>query len=113
MPSSTSISTTSASSFEAIQWAAVAPTFPPPTIVTFLRMKSFLLNGNFLAAVHHVVNKAVGKLAGFHFGSAGHEALEILSYFLLLNRGFQRSLDHARRFTPSQKIEHHHAGEDH
>src|SRR3984885_11603205 len=37
-PSMMSIRTTSASSFEAIQWAAVAPTFPEPTMVTFLRM---------------------------------------------------------------------------
>src|SRR6202020_2368690 len=38
-----SMRTTSASSLDAIQWAAVAPTFPEPTMVTFLRMnESFL-----------------------------------------------------------------------
>src|SRR5216684_4666681 len=37
-PSIMSMSTTSASSLAAIQWAAVAPTLPEPTIVTFLRM---------------------------------------------------------------------------
>src|SRR6185503_10383728 len=39
-PSMMSIRTTSASSFDAIQWAAVAPTFPDPTMLTFLRMIS-------------------------------------------------------------------------
>src|SRR5579863_6495186 len=42
-PSTTSINTTSASSLEAIQWAAVAPTLPAPTIETFLRMIPVLL----------------------------------------------------------------------
>src|ERR1035437_6121206 len=37
-PSMMSISTTSASSFDASQCAAVAPTLPEPTTVTFLRM---------------------------------------------------------------------------
>ena len=37
-PSMMSISTTSASSAAAIQCAAVAPTLPEPTTVTFLRM---------------------------------------------------------------------------
>src|SRR5258708_13083369 len=37
-PSMMSMRTTSASSLEAIQWAAVAPTLPEPTMVTFLRM---------------------------------------------------------------------------
>src|SRR5215469_262651 len=37
-PSMMSMSTTSASSLDAIQWAAVAPTLPEPTILTFLRM---------------------------------------------------------------------------
>src|SRR5580700_8773412 len=41
-PSMMSMRTTSASSLEAIQWAAVAPTFPEPTIVTFFRMKRVL-----------------------------------------------------------------------
>src|SRR6185312_3908829 len=43
MPSRTSIKTTLASSFEAIQCAVVAPTLPAPTIVTFLRMNSLPL----------------------------------------------------------------------
>src|SRR5262252_2709740 len=38
-PSIMSMRTTSPSSFEAIQCAAVAPTFPEPTIVTFLRIE--------------------------------------------------------------------------
>src|ERR1700747_2905296 len=40
-PSMMSMRTTSASSLEVIQWAAVAPTLPEPTMVTFLRMASF------------------------------------------------------------------------
>src|ERR1700751_3967416 len=37
-PSMMSIKTTSASSFDAIQCAAVAPTLPEPTMLTFFRM---------------------------------------------------------------------------
>src|SRR5580700_10415311 len=40
-PSMISIRTTSANSLAAIQCAAVAPTFPEPTTVTFLRISSF------------------------------------------------------------------------
>src|ERR1700689_3566654 len=38
MPSTTSINTTSANSFDAIQCAAVAPTLPAPTMLTFFCM---------------------------------------------------------------------------
>src|SRR5882724_2537931 len=47
-PSIMSMRTTSASSLEAIQWAAVAPTLPEPTIVTFLRMISSFVDENIL-----------------------------------------------------------------
>src|ERR1700738_2339061 len=43
-PSTTSIKTTSANSFDAIQCAAVAPTLPAPTMLTFFRIRILLEN---------------------------------------------------------------------
>src|SRR6185437_10994624 len=94
-PSRTSISTTLASSFDAIQWAAVAPTLPAPTIVTFLRMEILpvyeqnCLDCGFLAPVHHVVNHVSGKLTGLYLGSARHLALKIVRDKLLRDGGFE------------------------
>src|SRR2546427_5950795 len=106
-----SMSTTSASSLEAIQWAAVAPTFPDPTTVTFLRMDILSLNnrkslpqgaqrtqGNPLLRrcryrCAHVFDYVAGKFAGFYFGRAFHQALEVVGHFLLLDSAFQRLLD--------------------
>src|SRR5579864_7083965 len=111
-PSMMSMSTTSASSLEAIQWAAVAPTFPEPTIVTFFRMNEFLLDE--LSAVSyqlsaafetcpravglsancqvlnqhfrsHVLDDVAAELAGLYFGCPFHQALEIIGDFLLFD----------------------------
>src|SRR5579863_5835801 len=118
-PSTMSIRTTSASSFEAIQWAAVAPTFPEPTIVTFLRMSSFLLRTIFNHRGHrvsdhqlliyvlvelsvgcapvcrgvHILDNAVGELAGLDLGRIFHEPFEVVGDFLLLDRAFHAVLD--------------------
>src|SRR5208283_536708 len=88
-PSMMSMSTTSANSFDAIQWAAVAPTFPEPTTVTLLRMissrsktfttkntkehegksKPFLIGGY---GYVHVFDHTGGELAGSYFLGAFH-----------------------------------------
>src|SRR3981081_488024 len=60
----------------------------------------------------HVVDHASGKLAGFHFGGAFHQALEVVGYFLLLDGALQALLDQIGGFGPSQMAEHHHARED-
>src|SRR5215472_4885782 len=93
MPSRTSIRTTFASSLEEIQWAAVAPTLPAPTMVTFLRMKkssrrNVSAGGRALAPVHHVINDVCGKFAGFHLSRARHQPLEVIGDELLLNGCF-------------------------
>src|SRR6202158_4937887 len=134
-PSMISISTTPASSLPAIQWAAVAPTLPEPTIVTFLRM-----NGPFLKSLTtkdtkatkeilrvpscpwwlmpsvcsgqysraHIFDDEIRELAGLHFGGAFHQALKVVSDFFLLNGAFQPALHQVRRFLPSQETKHHH-----
>src|SRR5579864_3232670 len=102
IPSNTSISTTSASSLAAIQWAVVAPTFPAPTIVTFLRILSL-----------HRLNHAGRELAGLHLGGALHLPFEIVGYILLLNRRLHRILNQAGCLAPIQKTEHHDPGEHH
>src|ERR1700746_917852 len=100
-PSMMSMRTTSASSLEAIQWAAVAPTLPEPTMLTFLRMISFRDKSKSKALPQrncefknlgdplcplwlmglccrqnysrHVFDNAVGKFAGADFGCAFHQ----------------------------------------
>src|SRR5438270_6434827 len=92
-PSTMSMRTTSASSLEAIQCAAVAPTLPEPTMETFFRMPSPLifaeLSGFYFAAARramffrrgpqgHVFDHVVRELAGLHFLRARHLPLEII-----------------------------------
>src|ERR1700679_3567485 len=81
IPSATSIRPTSASSLAAIQCAAVAPTFPAPTMVTFLRMSLlsvFALRVAAGACSLHVVDHSRGKLTGLHLGRALHLAFEVV-----------------------------------
>src|SRR6516164_4535170 len=104
-PSMTSTSTTLASSLPAIQWAAVAPTLPAPTMVTFLRMEVLSnLFGCRLLSVNHVVNHVRSELAGFDFGRARHQPLEIIGDEFLLNGGLHRALDQARGFAPAEVV---------
>src|SRR6266581_5641924 len=140
-PSMMSMSTTSASSLEAIQWAAVAPTFPEPTMVTFLRMRmspfenrittkgtkvhegipicpgSPLCPSWFKRLLHQhacaqVFDHVAGEFAGLYLGGAGHQALEIVGHFLLLDRALHALLDQVPRFIPTEVTKHHDAGQD-
>src|SRR5260370_30206588 len=107
------MSTTLASSFDAIQWAVVAPTLPAPTIVTFLRMASpGWLNGRFLPPIHHVANNVRGKFAGLDLGGAGHEPLEIVSDKFLEYGCLHRGFDQPRGLAPAHVVEHHDAGKN-
>src|SRR5271168_4133719 len=105
-----STSTTSASSFAAIQCAAVAPTFPAPTIVTFFRI--FLLQSGrsrcFVPkarpagrAVLHIADHAAREFARLRLGRTGHLALKIVRDILLLDGLLQRTLDQLRRLVPT------------
>src|SRR4030081_2842638 len=60
----------------------------------------------------HVVDHARSKLAGFHFGGAFHQALEIVGYFFLFDGALQALLDQIGSFSPSKMPEHHGAGEN-
>src|SRR6266849_8934277 len=60
----------------------------------------------------HVVDHARGKFAGFHFGGAFHEALEIIGYFFLFDGALQALLDQIGSFGPSEMAEHHDAGQN-
>src|ERR1019366_4910279 len=57
----------------------------------------------------HDFDHASGKLAGLHFGGARHQALEIVSYFFLLDGALQALLDQIGGFGPSEEAEHHDA----
>src|SRR3954471_14490930 len=90
-PSTMSISTTSASSLLAIQWAAVAPTFPEPTIETFLRMNSpqvklqecvWPLSRRKLCLVH-VADDGGPELACLYLLRAFHLAGKVIGHDLL------------------------------
>src|SRR6478609_858289 len=111
IPSATSIRTTSASSLAAIQCAAVAPTFPAPTMVTFLRM-SLLSCSPSAANLLHVFDHSRGELARLHFGGTLHLALEVIGDELLLDSLLHGRFDELRGLTPAEKFEHHDAGED-
>src|SRR5581483_3258 len=114
-PSMMSMRTTSASSFDAIQWAAVAPTFPDPTMLTFFRMISFqstqlqrarrhtkkkynrkyfvrlrVLRGSCLRRRHHsgahILDNCIPEFAGADLGGALHQTLEVVGNRLLFDR---------------------------
>src|SRR6476660_6308196 len=139
-PSTMSINTTSASSLEAIQWAAVAPTFPEPTIVTFFRMNESSLESLSalgcqpsakskssiktrckvvpFAGLHqysrsHVVDDMAGKLASLDLPGAFHQALEVVGHQFLVDRAFHAALDQVGCFVPAQEPKHHHARQNH
>ena len=54
-----------------------------------------------------------GELAGFDFGGAGHQALEVVGDFLLLDGALHALFDQVGGFVPAEVAEHHDAGEDH
>src|ERR1700686_736653 len=60
----------------------------------------------------HVLDHERGKLAGFYFGGAFHQALEIVGYFLLFDGALQALLDQVGSFGPSEMAEHHNAREN-
>src|SRR6266850_6016704 len=104
-----SMSTTSASSLEAIQWAAVAPTFPEPTTVTFLRMRVLSITDQILYhgehggtpglfrcrryCCAHVLDDVAVEFTGFDLLGPFHQALEVISHSLLLDGALQALLD--------------------
>src|SRR5215469_8362226 len=130
-PSMMSMSTTSHNSLAAIQCAAVAPTLPEPTTVTFLRMMTSLRNyielsnfrrfsklirdllGGQLDNGLHVVDHVGGELAGLHFGGSFQHAFEVVRDLLLQNGLLHRALNQSCSLMPAHKVKHHYARQDH
>src|SRR5207248_7612374 len=126
-PSMMSMRTTSQSSLAAIQCAAVAPTLPEPTTVTFFLINDPLRRGQAVststyapslrrggrATCVHVLNDVIGEFAGAYLRGAFHQPLKIIGNPFLLNGVLYGIFDQTRRFLPANEFKHHHAGEDH
>src|ERR1700753_2287538 len=96
-PSRISVNTTSASSMSTMRCAVVEPTNPPPTTVTFFRLILISVNSvlsalnsfrffypaNLLRDGHalHIFDDRGGECRRANFGSAGHQAFEIIGDF--------------------------------
>src|SRR5580698_7141921 len=131
-PSRISVNTTSANSRSTMRCAVVEPTNPPPTTVTFFllilisvnsvlsALNSFLLfhstridRAELLCDCHtlHVFDDRGCECRSADFGCARHEAFEVVSDFLLLNRARDAVFDQLSRFFPAKEFEHHRARE--
>src|SRR2546428_10106623 len=73
MPSTTSTSTTSPSSFSTAYWATLAPTLPAPTTVIFARA---VIRFSSRLQDRHVLDDLAAELRALHFLGAFHEAGE-------------------------------------
>src|ERR1700735_2245083 len=122
-PSITSSSTTSANSFAAIQCAAVAPTLPEPTTVTFFRIPSLpskklvsliiRLHPRKSAVDLHVFNHPRSKFARLSLRRALHSALEVICDELLRHRLLHRAFNQSRCLSPTQKVKKQYARQHH
>src|SRR5438552_4728437 len=109
MPSTTSTSTTSPSSFSTTYWATLAPTVPSPTTVIFARAVirfSSRLQGR------HVLDDLAAELRALHFLGAFHEAGEVVGDDLRLDGLLESGHEAVGRIRPPQVTEHHLARED-
>src|SRR5438876_2522620 len=109
MPSTTSTSTTSPSSFSTTYWATLAPTLPAPTTVIFARAVSRFssrLQGR------HVLDDLAAELRALHFLGAFHEAGEVVGDDLRLDGLLESGHEAVGRIRPAQVTEHHLARED-
>src|SRR3984957_12162524 len=103
-PSTTSISTMSASSLAAIQCAEVAPTLPAPTMVTFFRI---------LLLRHHIFDDPGREFARLGLRGPRHLPFKVVGYIFLLNGLLERGLDQFGGLAPTEEFKQHHAREHH
>src|SRR3972149_1191677 len=82
-PSMMSVKTTSQSSFAPSRCAAVPPTIPAPTTVTFFRIDRLSCRSCRSGPRLHVVDDGGGVLAGLDLLCAFHQALEGVGHRLL------------------------------
>src|SRR2546428_10698021 len=109
MPSTTSTSTTSPSSFSTAYWATLAPTLPAPTTVIFARAVirfSSRLQGR------HVLDDLAAELRALHFLGAFHEAGEVVGDDLRLGGLLESGHAAGGRLRPAHGTGHHLARED-
>src|ERR1700760_1378274 len=112
-PSRISVNTTSASSRSTMRCAVVEPTNPPPTTVTFFRLILFsvylyelcvsALSFSFLPPAPrglfrdshtlHIFDDRGRERRCADLGRTGHQSLEVVGDFLLLNRARDAVLD--------------------
>src|SRR2546427_5831005 len=103
MPSTTSTSTTSPSSFSTAYWATLAPTLPAPTTVIFARAVirfSSRLQGR------HVLDDLAAELRALHFLGAFHEAGEHVRADHRLGELLQSGRQAEHRLPPHQATDH-------
>src|SRR5271169_5534197 len=116
-PSRISVSTTSASSRSTIRCAVVDPTNPPPTTVTFFRMRAFSCIGQNESELRqerlpppplrflpcdclrlHVLNDGARELRRTQLRRAFHHPFEVVRDPLLSNRALDRCFDQFAHF---------------
>src|SRR5919106_6956625 len=118
MPSMTSTSTTSPSSFSTMYWAAVAPTLPAPTTVIFGRRVIALRRWTFPACMRpplqpgHVPDDRRAELRALHLSGALREAGQVVGHHPGLDRRLQPGDDAVGGVGPAEVAQHHLARED-
>src|SRR3989442_5166234 len=109
MPSMTSTSTTSPSSFSTAYWATLAPTLPAPTTVIFARA---LMRISSRLQGRHVLDDLAAELRALHFLGALHQPGEVVGDDLRLDGLLQAGHQAVGGVRPAQVPEHHLARED-
>src|SRR5512134_3424840 len=118
MPSITSTSTTSPSSFSTTYCATVAPTLPAPTTV-ILGRRLTTVSGSacptcmpVLLQPGHALDDRRPELRALHLLRALHEPREVVGDDLFLDGLLEAGDDPVRGVGPAHVAEHHLAGED-
>src|SRR3954469_8657081 len=109
--------TTSASSFDAIALATVAPTAPaPPTTVTFLFIYSPRVTfrpADTERGMLHIANHCVGELGCLELGGAGHQPREVVGDLLGGDRAIHALDEQIGGLHPSHVAQHHLTRQNH
>src|SRR5439155_3840237 len=123
IPSMTSTSTTSPSSFSTAYWATLAPTLPAPTTVILGRGYCVLRISALPSCIPipfsarclqrgHALDDGAAELRALHFAGALHQPGEVVGDDLLLDGLLETGHQAVGGIRPAQVTEHHFAGED-
>src|SRR5262245_46882737 len=123
MPSMTSTSTTSPSSFSTAYCATLAPTLPAPTTVILGRVwppprisalpAGIAVRPEPRLQLGHVLDDGGAELGALDLLGTLHQPREVVRDHLLLDGRLEPVDDPVGRFRPPHVAEHHLAGEDH